>query len=174
MTTRRILSIILALVVMAGAGLVEPQLAGAATHPTTTTEKRIAKSVLTLLNKERKAHHLEPLAMSGKLVTSAHRHNVAMAKADELSHQLPGEAGFATRITRAGFRYSYAGENIGVTTRTNSAGARQLEVLMYNEKPPNDGHRKNILSKHFTRVGINIFIDKHGNLWLTEDFGRPR
>jgi uncharacterized protein YkwD len=48
----------------------------------------------------------------------------------------------------------------------------QLELLMYREKPPNDGHRRNILNHGFRNVGVDIYVDAaHHKLWLTTDFG---
>ena len=41
---------------------------------------------------------------------------------------------------------------------------------MIDEKPPNDGHRKNILSKSFTRIGISVIRDARGTVWMTHDF----
>ena len=43
--------------------------------------------------------------------------------------------------------------------------------LWYHEKPPNDGHRLNILAPFFRNVGVGI-VFKHHRLWLTADFGR--
>ena len=43
---------------------------------------------------------------------------------------------------------------------------------MYNEVPPNDGHRVNILSHTFRQVGIDVYYDaRHHKLWFTQDFG---
>jgi uncharacterized protein YkwD len=45
---------------------------------------------------------------------------------------------------------------------------------MYNEKPPDDGHRRNILNKSFVDVGIDVINDSaHGKVWLVTDFGKP-
>jgi uncharacterized protein YkwD len=41
---------------------------------------------------------------------------------------------------------------------------------MFKETPPNDGHRRNILSKDFTHIGIDVVRDSKGKVWLTEDF----
>ena len=41
---------------------------------------------------------------------------------------------------------------------------------MMGEKPPDDGHRRNLLSKDFHRIGISIYINSSNTLWLTEDF----
>jgi uncharacterized protein YkwD len=137
-----------------------------------TTAQVYANGVLALLNKERAANHLPALRMNTALKSSAHAHNVAMAKRNSLSHQLPGEAFFATRIGRAGYAYRYAGENIGYSSTLNHIGSEQIQLAMYHERPPNDGHRRNILSRSYKDVGIDVVLDTaHHRLWLTEDFG---
>lgn len=137
----------------------------------TATETAAAASVLSMLNSERAANHLPALGRSTALVSSARRHNLAMAQANVLSHQLPGEPSFSTRISQAGVAWHSAAENIGWTTERSSAGADALEWDMYSEKAPNDGHRLNILSSSVHYVGIDTYIDAAtGKLWLTEDF----
>ena len=111
---------------------------------------------------------------NAKLVAAAHAHNLKIAAADQLSHQVSGEAGLGERISAAGYRWSAVGENVAVTTNRSEAGALSLQNLMYNETPPNDGHRRNILSSTFTEVGVDVVEDRaHGKLWLVTDFGRP-
>ena len=41
---------------------------------------------------------------------------------------------------------------------------------MLGEKPPHDGHRLNLLSPAFHHLGIAIYRDKSGTVWLTQDF----
>jgi uncharacterized protein YkwD len=131
-----------------------------------------ARAVLAQLNAERAAHGLRALRMDSRLVSSAHTHNLAMAAHNQMSHQLPGEAWFADRILAAGYPYVYAGENVGWNSVRTVAGALQLETMMYTEKPPNDGHRQNILSPHYTQIGVDVYVDPGtGKIWLTEDFG---
>lgn len=138
-------------------------------------ENAIAGTVLATLNAERRANHLPSLVMNVKLIYSAHAHNVTMAKYNQMSHRLPGEAFFADRISHFGYAWRSAGENIGWNSDRTKAGAVYLETLMYNERPPADGHRRNILSRTFRNVGIDIYIDARTHkLWLTEDFGTPR
>ena len=137
----------------------------------TAAETSAAASVLRLLNAERAANHLPALGSSPGLISSARLHNLTMATADLLSHQLPGEAVFSTRIARAGVAWYSAAENIGWTTDRSTTGANGLQLSMYNEKAPNDGHRLNILSRSLRYVGIDVLIDaRTGKLWLTEDF----
>jgi uncharacterized protein YkwD len=137
----------------------------------TTAEASASNSVLSLMNSERAAHRLPALRMSSELITSARRHNLWMAGANTMSHQLPGEPNFATRISQAGVPWHVAAENIGWTTNRSTAGALSLETAMYNETAPNDGHRRNILSTAVHYVGIDVYLDaRTGKLWLTEDF----
>jgi len=35
---------------------------------------------------------------------------------------------------------------------------------------PDDGHRLNILSSTFTHIGIAVYRDSSGTVWLTQDF----
>ena len=92
-----------------------------------------------------------------------------------MSHQLPGELSLGARITRTGYRWSYIGENVAWNSDISKAGVLLLQRLMYNETPPNDGHRQNILSRAFKHVGVDVYIDRvHHKVWLTTDFGRPR
>jgi uncharacterized protein YkwD len=173
----RILALLVALAV-AVAVMAAPQFttpASAHALPKTPTSARVfARNMLVLLNTERRAHHLKPLNMNTKLVSSAHSHNLAMAKADTMSHQLPGEAFFADRISRAHYNWMAAGENIGWNSAMNRPGLRSLERDMYNEKAPDNGHRLNILDKSFRNVGIDVYFDKkHNKMWFTQDFGQP-
>ena len=146
--------------------------ASATLPPRTTLENTIAFAVKALINVERSVHGLAPVHMSSQLRLAARRHNVTMARYNEMSHQLPGEAWFGQRFHYAGYYWNYAGENIGWNSDMTQSGVLLLERLMYNEKAPNDGHRLNILNRHYYNVGVDVYIDKtHHKVWLTTDFG---
>lgn len=171
--------LILALLV----GLIAPLLAVAApagantivTHSLTSTESNYAWAVRGLINAQRKAHHLAPLTMNWNLRVSARRHDVTMARYNTMSHQLRGEADFSRRMTSAGYNWSWAGENIAWNSSISQSGVLVLQKLMYNERAPYDGHRRNILNPNFRDVGVDVYIDwAHHKVWLTTDFGRKR
>jgi len=146
----------------------------AAASVSTTNHKDWATAVFTQLNGERAQNGLKALRWSDKLTYSAHRHNLAMAQQNTLSHQLPGEASLGDRVT-VFYAWSACGENIAWNSNRSQAGALALETSMYSETPPNDGHRRNILSTSFVDVGVDVIDDStHGRVWLTTDFGRPR
>lgn len=171
----RVRAVLLSALVAIGmcAGLVSaPAPAGASTTLPTTLENTIAFAVKALINTERAVNGLAPVHMSSHLRLSARRHNLTMARYDEMSHQLPGEAWFGRRFQYAGYYWNWAGENIGWNSDTTQSGVLLLERMMYNEKAPDDGHRLNILNRHYYNVGVDVYIDKtHHKVWLTTDFG---
>ena len=133
-----------------------------------------AAAVLDRLNAQRAQHGLPALTSNARLTAAAHTHNVRMADANQLSHQLSGEPGLGDRVTAAGYSWRSVGENIAWNSRRTEAGVLALQDSMYNETPPDDGHRRNILSTSFTEVGIDVIEDaEHGKVWLVTDFGRP-
>jgi uncharacterized protein YkwD len=142
--------------------------------PSYATRSDWANAVLDELNAERARHGLRALKMNSKLTSAAHTHNLAMAKANTLSHQLNGEAALGSRVSAAGYNWSMVGENVAYNGDRSQSGVLALQKAMYNEKPPNDGHRKNILNEKFVDVGIDVINDsKHGKVWLVTDFARP-
>jgi uncharacterized protein YkwD len=132
--------------------------------------------VLALINQARASAGLPALTITSGLDTSAAAHNATMEAGCGLSHQCPGEASLGDRETAAGVHWTSAGENIGEggpEANTATAIAQMAVTLtqdMINEKPPDDGHRMNILSTSFTHIGIAVSIDSHGTVWMTQDF----
>jgi uncharacterized protein YkwD len=135
--------------------------------PSVISQPGIAGAVLSLLNQERAQNSLGPLHSNGSLQGSAYNHNLAMVRTNDFAHQVAGEGGLASRIPEFG----WAGENIAWSSVTSNSAALSLEAQMYNETPPDDGHRLNILNTHYTSVGISVVTDRTGKMWITEDFG---
>jgi uncharacterized protein YkwD len=134
-----------------------------------------AKAVFQAVNQARAGQHLPPLAWSPQLQQSAHQHNLAMAAANTLAHQVGDEPSLGARETAAGVPWHFAAENIGWTTAQNRSGALGIEASMFAETAPSDAHRLNILSTSAHAIGIDVLIDAtHGRLWLTEDFADVR
>jgi uncharacterized protein YkwD len=134
---------------------------------------QVAQAVFDSINGSRRDAGLRPLAWSARLQDSAHQHNLAMARADTLSHQLPGEASLGDRESAAGVRWWWVAENIACSGSLTTQSALGLETGMVNEQPPNDGHRQNILASNADAVGVDVVLDTaHHTLWLTEDFAQ--
>jgi uncharacterized protein YkwD len=135
-----------------------------------------AGQVLALINQARSQAGLPDLTFSTGLDDSASAHNLKMADGCGLSHQCPGEPAIGARETAAGVSWTSAGENIGEagpeadTTSAIAQAAVGLTQDMLNEKPPDDGHRLNILSTSFHHIGIAVYRDSSGTVWMTQDF----
>jgi uncharacterized protein YkwD len=147
-----------------------------ATDPAGAAPGTPAAQVLALINQARSAAGLPSLTITAGLDSSASAHNLTMARGCGLSHQCPAEPDLGARETAAGVVWSACGENIGEggpVADTNAAIAQMAVGLtqdMLNEKPPDDGHRRNILSSSFTHIGIAVHRDTSGTVWLTQDF----
>src|SRR5580693_867153 len=140
------------------------------------SQQTAADQVLALINQARAQAGLPAYSFLAGLNNSAAAHNARMADGCGLSHQCPGEPMLGTRETDAGVTWTAAGENIGEggpVSDTSAAIAQMAVGLtqdMLNEKPPDDGHRLNILSSTFTSIGIAVTIDSSGTVWMTQDF----
>jgi uncharacterized protein YkwD len=134
------------------------------------------QQVLALVNSARAQAGLPAYTLTEGLDTSAARHNALMAGGCGLSHQCPGEPALGARETAAGVQWTAAGENVGEggpvadTPAAIAQMAVSLTQSMLDEKPPDDGHRQNILSATFHHVGIAILRDGSGTVWMTQDF----
>jgi uncharacterized protein YkwD len=144
--------------------------------PTTSTTDTAVQQVLDLINKARAQQGLSPYTLLDGLTASATQHNQVMESGCGLSHQCPGESPFGDRESANGVHWTSAGENIGTggpvadTPQAIADMAVGLTQSMLNEKAPDDGHRRNILSSGYTHIGIAVHRDSSGSVWLTQDF----
>ena len=134
----------------------------------------MAQALLGQINAWRMADGKSPLTMTSGLVASAHKHNLVMSAGCGMAHQCAGEASLGSRISAEGISWRAVGENIAWHSSVPSSGvlaaAKGLNESMHNETPPDDGHRRNMLSDTYHRIGIDVIRDADGKVWLTEDF----
>jgi uncharacterized protein YkwD len=151
---------------------------GASTPPAAGpgSESQASEQVLSVINQARAQAGLPAYTVTAGLQQSAQRHNALMTAGCGLSHQCPGEPPIGARETAAGVDWTTAGENIGEggPVPGTPAAITQMAVLltndMLNERPPDDGHRKNLLSSAFHHIGIAILRSSSGTVWMTQDF----
>ena len=141
----------------------------------TAEEQQLAQRLFKQINHDRAANNLPALAWEPRLERSARQHDLVMAAGCGLMHQCPNEPDLGTRISNQGVQWLAVGENIGEggPVFSNNDAWNMVAMIhqdMMAEKPPDDGHRRNLLSKDFHRIGISIYIDANHTLWLTEDF----
>jgi uncharacterized protein YkwD len=140
--------------------------------PAPSGASQLEQQLFALINSDRAAQGLYPYVLNSTLSGGARQHSVVMSGSCGMNHQCPGEPDSCTRETNEGISWTSCGENIGYTgpNPTDWAGVQGIEQDMLNEQPPNDGHRLNLLSSSYHRVGVGIIIDSKGLVWITEDF----
>jgi uncharacterized protein YkwD len=123
------------------------------------------------VNKARASAGVAPLKIDSRIHTEALQHSADMT-CFGFGHFVPPGTTPASRMAAAGVSFTWHGENIGMAgTGTDLQKVTWLFNIMMAEKPPDDGHRQNILSPNFTRTGIGIYVENaSGRLWMTEDF----
>lgn len=137
----------------------------------TSVESQLEQQLFNLINQDRAtlsglgAYTLNSAMSAGALV-----HSWKMASCG-LSHQCPGEADPCQRVTNEGISWTACGENVGYSSPSPTAAAavQGIETDMLNEPAP-AGHRHNLLSTSYHRLGLGIYIDSRGYVWITEDF----
>ena len=139
------------------------------------TGDAILDAVLGHINDARTGAGLSVLTLDAQLSKASALHTELMINGCGLEHQCPGESGIGDRFSAQGVSWTSAGENIGF----GSSGASDAQIVkaangltdsMLAEVPPNDGHRKNLLSTSFKRIGLSIVRDGKGVTWMTQDF----
>ncbi|RZU48902.1 uncharacterized protein YkwD [Krasilnikovia cinnamomea] len=139
------------------------------------TSGGVLDRVLAHINAARADKGLPAYTLDNDLSKAAALHNQLMINGCGLQHQCNGESGLGQRFSAQGVSWSSAGENIGF----GSSGASDAAIVdaangltdsMLAEVPPNDGHRRNLLSNDFRRIGLSVVRDAKGVTWMTQDF----
>jgi hypothetical protein len=127
-----------------------------------------AQAVINGSNQDRIAQGVSPLVENATLSRAAQKKAEDMIARGYFSHVGPDGAQPWDWFTKAGYRFSNAGENLAL----GYSDVSSLEAGWMNSP----GHRKNILNKTYTNVGVGI---AHGNYKGTKTtivvqfFGKP-
>ncbi len=105
------------------------------------------QQMLYLVNAERAKQNLPQLVMDNQLRILARSHSQDMLARGYFSHYTPEGKSPFDRMNAAGITYNYAGENLAFAQNVNLA----MQGLM--QSP---GHRANILSPNFKKIGIGV------------------
>lgn len=131
------------------------QCKGGDASPAKLGDKRAAKAVLCLINKQRSRHHLKPLRRQHEQAKAARGHNDLMVRRRCFSHECPGEPDLVGRLTKTGYLpcgCSWGvGENIAWGAGRKGSPRRIVNAWMHS--PP---HRANILRGSFQHAGVGV------------------
>jgi len=112
------------------------------------------------INAVRRKEHLRLLRLDARLCAIARSHALDMLERNFFSHTNPDGLDPFARMTRANYRFGYAGENLAVDETLDSV-SRDLFA--------SPEHRENLLEPHFSRVGIGTVPSSNGEI-VVEDF----
>ncbi|HEY9179686.1 MAG TPA: CAP domain-containing protein [Candidatus Baltobacteraceae bacterium] len=120
-----------------------------------------ASSLYVSLNQERRANGLPAVQIDSALNAAAVDHVEDMERHHYFDHVSPQGITPWDRMRAHDCTFAYAGENIAL-----AQDAAQADRALFNSPP----HRANILSSHFTRIGIAVMRARDGRLLVVEDF----
>jgi uncharacterized protein YkwD len=128
------------------------------------TIKELRQNLLEMINEERDVAKVRRVTLDELATEVATKHAIDMAEKEFTSHW--GSDGL-----KPYHRYSFAGgtaatqENVSAADHTWSMNVKDLKqdtaylhLRLYQEKPPNDGHRHTILAPQHTHVGLGIVV----------------
>lgn len=121
----------------------------------------IETQMIELVNKERTFRGLKRLAYDEKLKEVGRVHSADMFKRGYFSHYSPEGENVADRAEKRGVVYLVIGENL--------AYAPSLE-LAHNGLMNSEGHKANILSEDFGKIGIGVIDGGVYGLMITQVF----
>ena len=121
----------------------------------------LEKQMLDLVNQERQAAGLNPLAPDPELTQVARQHSTDMFARGYFAHDTPEGLSPFDRMNKAGVRFLTAGENLALAPTLPLAHTGLMN---------SPGHRANILRPQFGRVGIGVMDGGMRGLMISQEF----
>ncbi len=121
--------------------------------------------VIGLINEKRVLQGLPRYKASSELMRAAQAHANDCSSRGFGSHVGSDGSDTRTRLVRAGYNASYWGENW-----VQAKSPEQAVNWWYNETPPNDPHRQNLLNPTYVEIGIGVAQADNG-YYVVADFG---
>ena len=132
-------------------------------HYTTASVSMQEQSAGNLVNLDRSNYSLAPLTLDSELCRIARLKSEDMRDNKYFAHTSPTYGDVRSMLTKMGYSYTAAGENIAHHATVEKAQAALIS---------SPGHRRNILTTSYTRFGVGIALDANGYVYLTQIFCR--
>jgi uncharacterized YkwD family protein len=132
------------------------------TAPTTSSTLTYEQQVVELVNIERQKNGLSALTLSSSISDVARAKSQDMATNNYFAHQSPTYGSAGDMLTDFGITWSAWGENIASGQMTPEA----VVTAWMNST----GHRANILSSSFTKIGVGYATNSNGTPYWTQMF----
>lgn len=125
------------------------------TSTSTSSNAAFTKEVLRLVNIERAKEGLSQLTTNSTLEKAAYIRSQEIKQS--FSHTRPNGSSFSTILKEMNISYQAAGENIAYGQKTPEA--------VVNAWMNSSGHRANIMSKNFNKLGVGCYISNNVVYW---------
>lgn len=132
-------------------------------HYTTASLSAQEQNAGNLLNLDRARYNLPALVIDPELSRIARLKSQDMRENQYFAHTSPTYGDVRQMLDTFGYSYSAAGENIAHHATVEKSQAAFLS---------SPGHRSNIMSKAYTKVGIGVVTDAKGYVYVTQIFCR--
>jgi uncharacterized protein YkwD len=125
--------------------------------------------VFRLINEVRAAHGLPPYVYDDTLARAAQLHGQDCQQRGSCNHTGSDGSNVKARVLRAGYDAAGWAECI-----VYSSSPQEAVDWWMDEVPPNDAHRRTLLSTWVTEIGIAVVPTAWDYDYFIADFGRPR
>ncbi len=126
-----------------------------------TRTQNLESTLLQLVNQERQNRKKPPLSAMSDITEVAALHSIEMLHFNDIYHDSPKTGSVGDRVKRAGLPFLAVAENVAM-----GGDLQKCHVGLMNSP----GHRKNILNKSYTHVGMGVVRDQKGILFITQVF----
>ena len=116
-----------------------------------------------LLNQDRIANGLSPLTLDPALSQIARAKSKDMHEKNYFSHTSPTYGSVSNMLKHFGYSFTSVAENIAHHANVTKAQAAFMSSA---------GHRRNILGSQWSKVGIGVWTDSQGFVYVTQLFVR--
>lgn len=127
-----------------------------------------AKTLVTLTNSSRASESLPYLSINQNLVSAARAKAQDMIDKDYFAHNSPEGITPWYWIKKAGYSYSFAGENLAIDFSSSST--------IHSAWMASPSHRANILDSNFAEIGIAVLtgeFEGRNTIVVVQMFGKP-
>lgn len=125
--------------------------------------------LVSFANEDRQEKNISTLTVSPLLVEAAQKKANDMAKKGYFAHTSPEGLSPWYWFENVGYDYAYAGENLAVNFQESED--------VHNAWIDSESHKRNILDKHFTEIGVataeGLYKGEKAT-FVVQMFGRPR
>jgi len=162
---------LLTILILVALGVAQPASPATAQEPEDIETQALDWECIRLTNKLRATHNLPPLKAEPILIGTARAHSQDMAARGYVAHTTPEGIKLLNRLQAAGYHPTgYYSENIFAGWQATPEIAIQW---WYDEEPPDDWHRRNLLSVNLREFGCGVYLDSDSTYsYFTQDFGQ--